>query len=128
MIHCDLSFSLSLTHSLTHSLSFCLSLSFSLSLSLFPSPPHPLISATYRKQRGTWIVKPSTLSRGRGISLINHVSLTVASRSPFSLYVCVYYYTCTIICSNISSHIHSLTNCLELVKWLYPSISKILSA
>ena len=37
------------------------------------SPPSLLCSATFRRQRGTWIVKPTTLSRGRGISLINHV-------------------------------------------------------
>ena len=48
---------------------FC-SLSLYLSLSLSPLS----LLATFRKQRGTWIVKPTTLSRGRGIFLINHVS------------------------------------------------------
>ena len=28
----------------------------------------------FRKKRGTWIVKPVSLSRGRGITIINHVS------------------------------------------------------
>lgn len=30
--------------------------------------------ATFQKHRGTWIMKPTMLSRGRGISLISDVS------------------------------------------------------
>jgi tubulin polyglutamylase TTLL5 len=34
----------------------------------------PQFRVHFRKKRGTWIVKPVSLSRGRGITIINHVS------------------------------------------------------
>ena len=35
---------------------------------------HYVITGVYHKLKGLWIVKPVCLSRGRGISLVNHVS------------------------------------------------------
>lgn len=43
-------------------------------------PLHPFLLflvANFRQKQGTWIVKPVASSRGRGISIITHVSLQV---------------------------------------------------
>ena len=96
----DLSLPLSLSLSLFLSLSLPLPPLLSLlsppslppnttSLFSFPSPlpplpqrPTSLSLATYRRHRGTWIVKPTTLSRGRGISLVNHVRYSIPCLVP----------------------------------------------
>ena len=37
---------------------------------------HMLCAVHFRKNRGVWIMKPVSSSRGRGITLINHVRVT----------------------------------------------------